>query len=281
MYTTLIHAKQLASCLERTDVRILDVRHSLMDAQYGLSAYHKGHIPNALHVDLSLDLSGKVADMTGRHPLPEPEQFRLLLGRLGITPQTQIVVYDDVAGLMAARLWWMCRWVGHQAVAVLDGGIAAWGERSLQSSAATVVATDYPPLSPSREAWVSIAELEQALLQTDTVLIDARGKARYRGDEEPLDSRAGHIPKAINYPHTLNLAADGTFLAPEQIRSHMQSILGEDTARSIHSCGSGVTACHTLLALAIANLPMGRLYVGSFSQWSSDPNQMVVTGDAP
>jgi thiosulfate/3-mercaptopyruvate sulfurtransferase len=276
----LIGTDELLALVPSGAVRLLDARFDLARPEAGAEAFAAGHLPGALYVHLDRDLSAKggvPALCGGRHPLPTREQFAATLGRLGITAETPVVVCDAQGGMFAARVWWMLRWVGHTAVAVLDGGVPAWvaAGGALETGAAEPVASvvDYP-LSAEPGCSVLTADELQARLGRVT-LIDARAPERYRGDVEPLDPVAGHIPGALNRPFSANLGPQGRFLPPEALRGAFSPLLAGDV---VHQCGSGVTACHNLLAMAVAGLPMGTLYAGSWSEWCSDPRRPVARG---
>jgi thiosulfate/3-mercaptopyruvate sulfurtransferase len=278
----LIRAEDLLARLGA--VRVLDARFDLSRPDAGAEAFLAGHIPGAQHVHLDHDLSAKgdvPALCGGRHPLPTREHFATTVARLGITPATPVVVVDAQGGMFAARVWWMLCWLGHDAVAVLDGGMAAWAAAGgvLEAGPATVPEpVPVYPLSVVPGRVVVDADTLQAQLGRVT-LIDARAPERYRGDVEPLDPVAGHIPGALNRPFSHNLAADGRFHAPETLRAAFAPLLGSGTADAVvHQCGSGVTACHNLLALEVAGLPGGALYAGSWSEWCRGGRRPVARG---
>ncbi|MEY2634042.1 MAG: hypothetical protein RIR00_2696 [Pseudomonadota bacterium] len=273
-FTTLVDAATLAAHRGDPDWRIIDVRHQLADVGYGERVYAEGHLPAAFFLHLDRDLSGPLTGRNGRHPLPDIAALVATFGRLGITPQTQVVAYDDAGGMMAARLWWLLRWLGHERVAVLDGGLPAWlaagGE--LSQTLPTVVATDFAA-APRPEVLSADAVLAK-LGQPDCLLVDARAPDRFRGENETLDPRGGHIPGACNRFFRDNLKADGSFKPAEQLREEWLALFaGQAVAQVVNYCGSGVTACHNLLAQAIAGLPGARIYAGSWSEWCSDPDR--------
>ena len=222
--------------------------------------------------------------LTGRHPLPAPHTFAARLGSLGIGKHTQVVAYDEANGSLAARLWWMLRWLGHDGVAVLDGGLKAWiaagGEsQSGEVDSRAVSHVEPLPIHPNPNVVLSTVDLQQALLTPHALLVDARGKERYVGRVEPLDSVAGHIPGAVNHPFTANLDADGRFLPAEELKRRWQPLLaGKRPEHVIAMCGSGVTACHNLLSLEIAGLTGAKLYAGSWSEWIRDPQRPIARG---
>ena len=249
---------------------------------YGRQAYAAGHLPGARFADMDHDLCGPVAPGTGRHPLPAWADFTAWLGRQGISPGTTVVAYDDSHGGFAARLWWMLRALGHPRSAVLDGGFARWQREGHR------VGTDRPTPVPVPYAAqpdplrvASLEEVQRRLTDPAMLLVDARAAARYRGEQEPIDPHAGHIPGAINVPFMENVDANGVFLPPDQLRSRLLAAYGGHAPEAtVHYCGSGVTACHTLLAQEAAALPPGRLYPGSWSQWCADTTRPFATGAA-
>lgn len=274
MYDTIIDPKFLGPHVDHADWCIVDCRAALTDPAYGITSYRSGHIPGALFADLAADLSGAVVPgVTGRHPLPQVEVLASTFGRWGISADTQVVAYDAGSSAFAARLWWLLRWLGHARVAVLDGGLAAWQAAGLPLRAAddTRDAAQFP-VRPSLTRVVSaidvIARPEQLRL------IDARSPARYRGEIEPIDPVAGHIPGALCVPFEGNLDAHNCFLPPAQLRARFTDAVA--TAREIVCyCGSGVTACHNILAFRRAELPEPALFPGSFSEWITDPTRPV------
>jgi thiosulfate/3-mercaptopyruvate sulfurtransferase len=296
LFKTLIDVDSLQELLGNPRLAVVDCRFDLLNPDAGRKAYLEAHIPGARYVDLNRDLSAPLGAHTGRHPLPVPHAVAARLGELGIGKHTQVVAYDEANGSIAARLWWMLRWMGHDAVAVLDGGFKAWksdgGE--LESGEVAGYATlghghahsHLEPLAPhpSTNAIVTTADLEQALRnpKANALLVDARGKERYTGQAEPIDSVAGHIPGALNHPFTANLDADGRFLPAAELRRRWRELLaGRQPEHVIAMCGSGVTACHNLLSLEVAGLPGARLYAGSWSEWIRDPQRPVARGAQP
>jgi thiosulfate/3-mercaptopyruvate sulfurtransferase len=266
--STLVAADELA---RHPEWRVFDCRHDLMKPALGEEQYRKAHIPGAAFAHLDRDLSAPRTGKNGRHPLPDARVFIAWLGAQGLKPTDQVVCYDGGSGAMAARLWWMLRWVGHQAVAVLDGGYARWVEqgRPVSAEIPRFAATTYPgKLRP--DLAVDVAYVASRL--RDALVIDARSPARWRGETEPIDPVAGRIPGSLNRFSNDNLQPDGTFKQPEVLQREFRAVLGErKSADVIHSCGSGVAACHNLLAMEIAGLPGGRLYAGSWSEWIADP----------
>lgn len=274
-YTTLITCKDLRDHLDNPDWAVFDCRYDLADKEAGWRAYRESHVAGATYAHVDRDLSGPPVTDRGRHPLPTPETLNKRFSRMGIAPETQVIAYDHIGGAFAARLWWLLRYMGHERVAVLDGGWKTWLAAGLPVRAGEE--TRSPALfhgAPLRE-WVVFAD--RVLSQPR--LIDSRDPARYRGEVEPIDPAAGHIPGAVNHFWQNNLQADGTFKPPEQIRAGLQALYGDAAPDEVvFYCGSGVTACHNLLAAAHAGLPSPRLYAGSWSDWCSDPARPVVTG---
>ena len=279
----LITPQQLAERLETPGVVILDCRFSLDDVDYGQRSYAEGHIAGAHFADLERDLSGAVSKgRTGRHPLPDPAQLSARLREWGISADSEVVLYDDGPGLFAARAWWLLVWLGKRdGVALLDGGLKAWHAAHLPLS------LDPPDKregafsgAPSAELVIDAEHLLQRLHNPAMTLIDARGLPRFRGEVEPIDPVAGHIPGAQCHAFNDNLEADGHFRTPEQLRQRFAAALGERPAEQLVAyCGSGVSACHNLFAMALAGYPLGRLYPGSWSEWITDPQREVATGD--
>jgi len=271
----LISTTDLAALLGAEDLRIFDTRASLADYDLGQRLYLEGHLPGAQFLDLERDLSGTlIRGQTGRHPLPAPALLGERLRALGLEQNSHVVIYDDGPGYFAARLWWLLRWLGHNRVQVLDGGFAAWQREGLP------VSSEIEAVSPGsfREQSdmsrvVDSDEVLAMLDHDDRLLIDARASERFRGEKEPIDPVAGHIPGAHCLPCSDNVDADGHFLSPEQLRQRF-SALPADTL-CVSYCGSGVTACHNILAAVIAGLPEPRLYAGSWSEWITDPDRPV------
>jgi len=266
------------------DVLVLDARFNLMQPDAGEAAWRAGHVPGAWHAHLDRDLSGPKTGTNGRHPLPSMPALADTFGRWGLTPATRVVVHDDAGGMFAARAWWLLRWVGHARVQVLDGGWAAW------LAAGGTVSTDAPAERPltritwsPQPDWLLSADEVLASLQgraPELQLLDARAPDRFRGDNETLDPVGGHIPGAANRFFQLNLQ-DGRFKPAAQLLAEFEATLpGQDLSQLVHQCGSGVTACHNLLALAHAGVPMGRLYAGSWSEWCADPARPRAVGAA-
>jgi len=253
--------------------RVFDCRHDLAKPELGEQQYREGHIPGAVFAHLDRDLSGRKTGNNGRHPLPDPQDFEKWLEKTGLTPKDHAVCYDAGPGAMAARLWWMLRWIGHDNVAVLDGGFAKWMKegRPVTIDVPLFTPLNYP-IKPRKELAVDAKNVEAALGKS--LLLDARAPVRYRGEQEPIDPVAGRIKGAKNRFNMDNLSADGTFKNPKQLRQELEAVLGERSPSDvIHYCGSGVAACHNLLAMELAGLKGGKLYAGSWSEWSADPKR--------
>lgn len=282
MTMTLISAADLAKRLDAPDVRVFDVRHDLTNHAAGRQAYDAGHIPGARYLDHETELSAARTGKNGRHPLPSRAAFGALMAAHGVTPKTLVVAYDGSGGMYAAHLWWMLRWLGHDQVAVLDGGWQAWTAAGLPT---TTVAAAAVRAGEPVEPGLSLAGSVDAQTVLDNIsrpaftVIDARAANRYRGEVEPMDPVAGHIPGALNRPNGENLQADGRFKPAAQLREEFASLLdGRDPTAIVHQCGSGITACHNLLSMEIAGLSGSRLYPGSWSEWCSDPSRPVAKG---
>ena len=244
-----------------------------MKPDLGEQQYREAHIPGASFAHLECDLSAPKTGRNGRHPLPDPQTFVKWVERAGVRPQDQVVCYDAANGSTAARLWWMLRWIGHEAVAVLDGGFAKW---LAESRPVTAEVPRFPPTNyPGKPRAGSAADVREVEKERP-FLLDARAPARYRGEQEPIDPVAGHIPGALNRFNGSNVNADGTFKTAAALRQEFESVLsGTAPGDVVHYCGSGVSACHNLLAMEIAGLPGGKLYPGSWSEWIADPNRPI------
>jgi thiosulfate/3-mercaptopyruvate sulfurtransferase len=276
-FATLIGVDSLRELLGDPRLAVVDCRFDLQNPEAGRQAFLKAHIPGARYADLNRDLSAPIGPRTGRHPLPAPYVFARRLGELGIRNDSQVVAYDEANGSIAARLWWMLRWVGHGAVAVLDGGFNAWTARggALQSGEAEVAEQAFTPRIGA-QAVVTTAEIE---LEPNALIVDARAADRYAGSVEPIDPVAGHVPGAVNHPFTANLDVDGRFLpAAELKRRWLERLAGRNARDVVAMCGSGVTACHNLLSLEVAGLSGAKLYAGSWSEWIRDPGRPVARG---
>lgn len=280
-YTTILSTEVLAAHLNDPDWVIIDCRFELSQPEWGSATYRQAHIPGAVFADLNHDLSSPITPVSGRHPLPEPARWRETVTRWGIHPDAQVVTYDATGGtIAAARLWWLLRASGHPRVAVLDGGFPKWQRENRLFTADIPARRPYPFEGVLDPASMVTSEQLMGLHRDPRLrLIDARAPERFRGEIEPIDRVAGHIPGAKNHPVAQSLNEDQTFKLPEQLRADFLTILGEVPPQNVISyCGSGVTACHNLLALEIAGLAGARLYPGSWSEWSRDPGRPIETG---
>ena len=281
MFSTLISTADLAARLSDPSLVVVDVRHDLAAPEHwGEERYAQGHVPGARFAHIDRDLSAPKTGRNGRHPLPEPDVAAAFFGHLGIGPRTQVVVYDQGSAMFAVRAWWMLRWLGHDAVAVLDGGYDKWTRegRPVTTEVPSVLAARLPVrrVAPT----VAAGDVLSALGAGTLTLVDARVAERYRGEVEPMDPVAGHVPGALNRPYATNLNPDGTFKPADTLRREFAALLGATPLdRVVHYCGSGVTGCHNVLAMEIAGLPGTRLYPGSWSEWCADPARPVETGD--
>jgi thiosulfate/3-mercaptopyruvate sulfurtransferase len=282
MLTTLIGTSELAARLGDPAVVIVDVRHDLAQPDaWGLAEYRKGHVPGARFAHTDRDLSAPKTGRNGRHPLPDPAACAAVFGRLGIDAGKQVVAYDQGVGMYAAHLWWMLRSLGHDAVAVLDGGYALWTRegRPVTTETPAFKAADFP--ARGVPATVDAAAVAASLATRSLLLIDGRARERYRGDVEPFDPVAGHIPGAVNRPFPENLDADGRFKTAARLAAEFGALTaGHGAGAVVHYCGSGISACHNLLAMTHAGLAPTRLYPGSWSEWCADPARPVARGDA-
>jgi thiosulfate/3-mercaptopyruvate sulfurtransferase len=277
-YTTLISAEALHQ--QPANTVTVDCRFSLADTEAGAKAYRHGHIPNARYAHLDKDLSSAITDFTGRHPLPNFALLAKKLGDWGIDNNSQVVIYDDAGGAFAGRLWWLLRCMGHDKIAVLDGGIKQWQKQGFP------ITTTLPKIKPTTfrpyindTGWLNALQVQNSLARKSICLIDARTPERYRGEQEPIDPVAGHIPGALNRAFQLNLDGNGLFLSAEQLRGQFNRLIGSVAPEQVvHYCGSGVTACHNLLAMEHAGLTGSKLYAGSWSEWIRNKNRVVARG---
>jgi thiosulfate/3-mercaptopyruvate sulfurtransferase len=281
MFKTLISPAELAPHLNHDRWVIVDCRFDLTDPASGEQQYLESHIPGARYAHLDRHLSGEKTGTNGRHPLPTPEQMRERFGAFGIAPESQVVAYDGDSGMYAARLWWMLRYMGHEDAAVLDGGFARWLREGHRARGGREQWRPATFVGAPRESWRLDADtVLQHLHEPSHLLVDARAETRFRGENETLDKKAGHIPGARNHFFQRNLADDKTFKTPERLKAEWQALLGSSPPQhAVMYCGSGVTACHNLLALEHAGLSGARIYPGSWSEWSSDPGRPVATGE--
>jgi len=278
-YTTLVDAATVHAHLDDPSWVVVDCRHTLADFSLGRKLYEEAHVPGAFFADVESDLAGEKNGLNGRHPLPDPEDFATYLESIGVNDKTQIVAYDAGGDMFAARLWFLCRWIRHEAAAVLDGGFAAW-------TGAGYDATSAP--SSTRGTGDVHAKLNNALMvdadyvlrhlrNSETRIVDARAADRFRGENEVVDPVAGHIPGAQNRPFKENFAADLRFKSPEELRHAFESF--GKPSNIVHQCGSGVSAAANLLAMAVAGLEGSRVYAGSWSEWIADPSRPITTTD--
>lgn len=278
MYTTVIDCTTLAQHLQEPAWLVVDCRFNLADTGYGRRVYAQGHIPGAHYLHLDDDLSSPITPDSGRHPLPDVEKLAATLRALGLRNNTQVVVYDDNGGAMAGRLWWLLHWMGHQAVAVLDGGWQAWQQQqgTLSPDPPKILAEGN--FQPQLQSGFTVTALDLRQANSPWQLVDARAAERFRGEMEPIDPIAGHIPGALNRPLTDNLQ-NGYFKSAGQLRAEWEQVLqGCNLAQIVHMCGSGVTACHNQLAMEVAGLSGTRLYPGSWSEWIRDPQRPIAKG---
>jgi thiosulfate/3-mercaptopyruvate sulfurtransferase len=272
---TLISTEALANGLG--EVVLVDCRYDLQNEAWGREQYRAAHVPGAVYASLVEDLAGPRTGTGGRHPIPSVESLAATFGRLGISGRTQVVAYDQDSGMYASRLWWSLRYLGHDKVAILDGGWAKWVREARPTAGGDEhrERVTFEP-APRPAMRVGISEVEDFVANGSVLLVDARAPERYDGRVEPIDKAAGHIPGAVNHHFRTNLAEDGTMLPPELLRRAFEEILNGRSARdAVMYCGSGVTACHNLVALEHAGLTGARLYPGSWSEWSSDPARPI------
>ena len=279
-----VSVRELAESLDDPQIRVVDCRFYLPEPARGRKEFLAAHIPGAVYADLERDLSAPVTAGSGRHPLPDPDEFVSTLKTLGISNDTQVVAYDDGSGAVAARFWWMLRWIGHDEVALLDGGYAAWMRAQLpvNSAAESVPTGDLSRRASTARVWTT-RDVESLVRRGDDfLLVDARDGARYRGEVEPIDNVAGHVPGSVSLPFPASLTPDGLWKEREELAA-VWAQLGAVDARQPWGvmCGSGVTACHLALSATLAGLPEPCLYAGSWSEWIRDARRRVATGPLP
>ena len=278
-HRTIVSAQDLQASLADPDLVIFDCRHELMNPDAGARAYAQSHLPGARFAHSDTDLAGPKTGRNGRHPLPDPRVFMGWLGRNGVDTRKQVVAYDFAAGSCAARLWWMLRWVGHERVAVLDGGWEGWMKGGLPITAEHPRIATTTFIGEPRPIWVDVGFVSSYLGDPSVVVLDARTPERFQGLAEPIDPIAGHIPGARNRLFKDNLTSDGRFRPPQELRQAFMDVLGTVKPENVvHQCGSGVSACSNLLAMEIAGLRGSRLYPGSWSEWVADASRPVATG---
>ena len=274
---TLVSVEELAA---HPEWRVFDCRHDLKNTEYGRKAYARGHIPGALFLHLDDDLSGVPNGSNGRHPLPDIADFARRMSACGVDETTQVVAYDNEAGIFASRLWWMLRWLGHDKVALLDGGLAGWrrSKRALDEGVPLIEARNFT--ARPRDVAVDVGQVLADFQSERILILDARDPERFRGENEILDPVGGHIPGAVNRFYFDNLDDDGCYFKPvEELRAEFTELLaGRSADQVVQQCGSGVTACHNLLAMELAGLSGSKLYPGSWSEWCADPSRPVATG---
>lgn len=276
-YRTLIDAKSLAGLAGQANVVVVDCRFELANVDAGERSYREAHIPGAVYAHLDRDLAGSKTGTNGRHPLPDPQALAATFGRFGIDSTVQVVAYDQDSGMFASRLWWLLRWMGHEAVAVLDGGLTAWVRDGLTTRGGEESNSPRSFVGVPNDGMVADAATARDAAK-DGRLVDARSPERFRGDVEPIDRVGGHIPGAVNRFFQTNLA-EGRFLSREMLRASLEtSLAGVSGSDVVCYCGSGVTACHNLLSMEHAGISGGRLYPGSWSEWSADPNRPIERG---
>ncbi len=276
-YQTIVSAEVLLQNQDNPNWIILDCRESLMDKEWGYKSYLEGHIPNATYCYLYNDFSSPITSNTGRHPLPKAEELAKKLGAWGINENTQVVVYDDMSGAIAGRMWWQLRCFGHKNVAVLDGGLKYWLSQNNPMTTDIIkpvqkqFTVDFNP-----DYLVTVNQVSKNIDEKNFSLVDARAAPRYRGEAEPIDPIAGHILGALNRDFSLNLDNDGLYLSPLDLKNQFQAIVDDAPSQQVvHMCGSGVTACHNMLAMEIAGFSGSKLYLGSWSEWITDPSRPI------
>ena len=278
IYKTIIKADNLIAILDSDDLVIFDARCDIKDTSYGIDAYNDGHIPNSIFIDIDNDMASPKGPSTGRHPLPDPEKLAEKLSQWGVDNNKQIVVYDDAGGAFAGRVWWIMRWMGHKGgVAVLDGGLSGFlsGGGKLVTNQKSRDRSSYE-YDCKNDMHVSIEEVIEAQYKVDTALIDARSKERYLGIKDSVDPVAGHVPGALSQPLGNNLTNKGYFKSPEELKLIYSKLLGDiDSDKIISMCGSGITACHNIIAMEIAGIKNVRLFVGSWSEWITDSKRPI------
>lgn len=279
-YQTIISVGDLNKNINNQDWFVFDCRFLLKDLEGGLKKFNQGHIPGAQYADMDKDLASAMTATSGRHPLPNPDKLIHKLQSWGINNSSQIICYDDMSGAFAARMWWLLKWLGHEDVAVLDGGIDNWTTSGL------ALETDMKPRGAGafsgqadNDMWVDVEFVQKQLADNKINLLDARSEERFTAKDSNTDPVAGHVPGAISFPFAGNLSKQGVFLSAEELRKRFAETFADSQNKEvINMCGSGVTACHNLLAMSVAGLPMTRLFVGSWSEWIKDNSRPVATG---
>lgn len=279
----LVSAKELYELQLAGDCVVVDCRFNLVDTQAGYQSYLLSHIPHAVYANLDKDLSSRVTPVSGRHPLPDAQGFAQFLSRSGWQEGMALVAYDDMGGAFAARLWWLMKYFGQLGAALLDGGLAAWMSAGYATDSAVAdvsVAVATPvPMQAHPEMVMTASEVESRLANQEILLVDARASERFRGDVEPIDSVAGHVPGARNLPFNENMTSAGQFKQPQDIRQRWLQLQGDSRSdKLVHMCGSGVTACFNQFAAELAGIQGSKLYAGSWSEWIRDPERGVEAG---
>jgi len=280
-YTTTVSTQTLEENIENPDWLIIDCRSSLTDHNAGFNAYTEGHIPNSFFANLEDDFSSPIDSHSGRHPLPDFDKLTNKLGSWGINKDTQVIAYDDASGAYAVRMWWQLRSFGHNKVAILDGGINQWTkeQRGLSTEVPEKSAAGPYDVHFDSSSVTTTEQIQSNISENTFTLLDARTPERYRGEAEPIDTVAGRVPGAVNRAFQLNLNEEGLFLSPEELKQQYQPIVDSAINKEIvHMCGSGVTACHNMLAMEIAGFDTTKLYVGSWSEWIRDSKRPIATG---
>ncbi len=281
-YQTIISVEELNNNLANKDWFVFDCRFMLNDPAGGLKKFNQGHIPGAQFADMDKDLSSAPTSTSGRHPLPDPNELIGKLQNWGVNNSSQVICYDDMSGAFAARMWWLLKWLGHSDVAVLDGGIDKWSANglALEQQIQTRNKGTFNG-EPNDTMWVNVDFVQQQLQQNKINLLDARSKERFTAKDTETDPVPGHVPGAINFPFAGNVSKQGVFLSTDELQKRFAELFSNDNGKEvINMCGSGVTACHNLLAMSIAGLPMTRLYVGSWSEWIKEKSRSVATGES-
>ncbi len=280
-FQTIISVEELNENINQKNWCLFDCRFSLKDPKDGLAKFNQGHIPGAQFADMDADLSSTMTTNSGRHPLPDPNEFIAKLQNWGVNNSSQVICYDDMSGAFAARMWWLLKWLGHDDVAVLDGGINHWAKIDLpiETNVRSRLEGTFTG-EANNNMWVDINFIQEQLEQNKIHLLDARASDRFTAKDTKTDPVAGHIPGALSFPFAGNLTKQGIFKSEQDLQKRFSSVSTNDQTEVINMCGSGVTACHNLLAMSIAGLPMTRLYVGSWSEWIKENSRPVAIGDA-
>ena len=280
-YQTIISAEELYKNINNQNWFIFDCRFSLSNPTEGETKFNQAHLPTAQFVNMDKDLASAITPKTGRHPLPDPEVFIQKLQSWGVSNSSQVICYDDLSGAFAARMWWLLKWLGHDDVAVLDGGIDKWNERDLPLETDVQTRTEGTfSGQANHNMWVKVDYVQQQLTLSKINLIDARTKERFTADDSKTDPVPGHVPGAMSYPFSENLSKQGVFLSKSELSERFVNLYADEQKEVISMCGSGITACHNLLAMRVAGLPMARLYAGSWSEWIKEKSRPVAIGES-